>query len=75
MHLVNYYEVHPEKKPDIVVVFNDDIGKYEQSQYNTNRRRENPNKNDLSGPFYEELQKDYYMEQTDCATIFIKSAK
>jgi hypothetical protein len=72
-HLVKYYEIQPEKKPDIVVVFNPDIGKYEESKYDSIIRKKRPNKNKRFGRFYKELKNDYKMERTECATIYIKN--
>ena len=72
-HLINYYEMQPEKKPDIVVVFNDDSGKYEESKYDSIIRKKRPNKNHFVGPFYKELREDYKMERTECATVYIKN--
>lgn len=72
-YLMKYYEIMPEKMPDIVVIFNADIGKYEESKYDSIRRKKRPNKNRLTGLFYKELRKDYQRERTDCAIIYIRN--
>ena len=56
-----YYTMHPDKVPDIVVIFREDIGKYEDSRMNTGGGNQKPNQNDFAGYLWEYLQTEKYV--------------
>ena len=66
--LQEYYSLNPDKIPDIVVVFDDEIGGYDGNISGN----QTPNMNELNGWFYNYLISNmYYIYQKDCATIFV----
>lgn len=71
--LLNYYELHPDRIPDMVVILNEDIGSYESCSFNRKKGNAKPNKNSFKGDFWDYLNSgEYEIMETDVATVYVR---
>ena len=57
--LMDYYEKHPENKPDIVFVYSDFVGSYEATMFNMYGENDAPNTNSMQKGYGEYIPKMY----------------
>ncbi len=71
--LLSYYELHPDRIPDLVVILREDIGSFEKCSFNRKKGSADPNKNSLKGDFWEYLNAGgYEIIETDVATMYVR---
>lgn len=61
--LEEYYTLHPDRIPEVVVVLKDEVGAYDTCSFNGKKGNEVPNKNEMYGSLYDYMQRESYVEK------------
>lgn len=65
-----YYEQHPDRFPDVVLILNKEVGSYETSGDILGDPI--PNENELSGELFEYIDRNYTKKSVPCGTLYVK---
>ena len=57
-HLAAYYQLNPEKVPDLIFIYADNVGSFQTVPYNSHKQSLTPNVNNMSGAFYSIIQEN-----------------
>ena len=69
--LKNYYELHPDKYPDVILLLNDAIGSYETC--GDVEADPVPNANDVDGHLYQYIRDQQFTEKSvPCGTLYVR---
>lgn len=71
--LEDYYGLHPDRIPDVVVVLNEDVGSFETCSFNRKKGNNNPNENKCEGMLWDYmLSQGYESIKEQRATVYYR---